>query len=428
MDNVVFETQTIPGFFDVTDIVPSKRLKIKPKSKENIENKIIKFRSIAINDSANDMKDDTENEVKEVTPVSNDINVSVVGSGNLVLDNIQKDDIVSYLQVFPIISKKPIRLNDSMYGNFKGKSLDSSRNPVINMIDSSTADVFQSVPTENVSIPSGVSVSPIIDTASVDTEQVKDAIDDAFSSEFKKVGSSNTKAQIDKYVNDLPSMELSPTVGHINDSIFASDNSEVADNAVVDVETVSERDVPIVVAERSDAPVAENKRFVFEQSGESEKDNSDNSISSIDMQSEDNYLNELKKYEESFKDSESVSDEFVGADIISFEEAKVNIEKAREASKKLDEQTKKEQEKLEKAVNQCNEALAEYRDVCEQVKSYIVSYQEANRAKEEQLDQLVAEREAQEKRTATYVRQSDEIVALMSSPQDDANYVKRRVA
>ena len=41
MDNVVFETQTIPGFFDVTDIVPSKRLKIKPKSKENIENKII---------------------------------------------------------------------------------------------------------------------------------------------------------------------------------------------------------------------------------------------------------------------------------------------------------------------------------------------------------------------------------------------------
>ena len=428
MDNVVFETQTIPGFFDVTDIVPSKRLKIKPKSKENIENKIIKFRSIAINDSANDMKDDTENEVKEVTPVSNDINVSVVGSGNLVLDNIQKDDIVSYLQVFPIISKKPIRLNDSMYGNFKGKSLDSSRNPVINMIDSSTADVFQSVPTENVSIPSGVSVSPIIDTASVDTEQVKDAIDDAFSSEFKKVGSSNTKAQIDKYVNDLPSMELSPTVGHINDSIFASDNSEVADNAVVDVETVSERDVPIVVAERSDAPVAENKRFVFEQSGESEKDNSDNSISSIDMQSEDNYLNELKKYEESFKDSESVSDEFVGADIISFEEAKANIEKAREASKKLDEQTKKEQEKLEKAVNQCNEALAEYRDVCEQVKSYIVSYQEANRAKEEQLDQLVAEREAQEKRTATYVRQSDEIVALMSSPQDNANYVKRRVA
>lgn len=428
MDNVVFETQTIPGFFDVTDIVPSKRLKIKPKSKENIENKIIKFRSIAINDSANDMKDDTENEVKEVTPVSNDINVSVVGSGNLVLDNIQKDDIVSYLQVFPIISKKPIRLNDSMYGNFKGKSLDSSRNPVINMIDSSTADVFQSVPTENVSIPSGVSVSPIIDTASVDTEQVKDAIDDAFSSEFKKVGSSNTKAQIDKYVNDLPSMELSPTVGHINDSIFAFDNSEVADNAVVDVETVSERDVPIVVAERSDAPVAENKRFVFEQSGESEKDNSDNSISSIDMQNEDNYLNELKKYEESFKDSESVSDEFVGADIISFEEAKANIEKAREASKKLDEQTKKEQEKLEKAVNQCNEALAEYRDVCEQVKSYIVSYQEANRAKEEQLDQLVAEREAQEKRTATYVRQSDEIVALMSSPQDDANYVKRRVA
>lgn len=428
MDNVVFETQTIPGFFDVTDIVPSKRLKIKPKSKENIENKIIKFRSIAINDSANDMKDDTENEVKEVTPVSNDINVSVVGSGNLVLDNIQKDDIVSYLQVFPIISKKPIRLNDSMYGNFKGKSLDSSRNPVINMIDSSTADVFQSIPTENVSIPSSVDVSPIIDTASVDTEQVKDAIDDAFSSEFKKVGSSNTKAQIDKYVNDLPSMELSPTVGHINDSIFASDNSEVADNAVVDVETVSERDVPIVVAERSDAPVAENKRFVFEQSGESEKDNSDNSISSIDMQSEDNYLNELKKYEESFKDSESVSDEFVGADIISFEEAKANIEKAREASKKLDEQTKKEQEKLEKAVNQCNEALAEYRDVCEQVKSYIVSYQEANRAKEEQLDQLVAEREAQEKRTATYVRQSDEIVALMSSPQDDANYVKRRVA
>lgn len=428
MDNVVFETQTIPGFFDVTDIVPSKRLKIKPKSKENIENKIIKFRSIAINDSANDMKDDTENEVKEVTPVSNDINVSVVGSGNLVLDNIQKDDIVSYLQVFPIISKKPIRLNDSMYGNFKGKSLDSSRNPVINMINSSTADVFQSIPTENVSIPSSVDVSPIIDTASVDTEQVKDAIDDAFSSEFKKVGSSNTKAQIDKYVNDLPSMELSPTVGHINDSIFASDNSEVADNAVVDVETVSERDVPIVVAERSDAPVAENKRFVFEQSGESEKDNSDNSISSIDMQSEDNYLNELKKYEESFKDSESVSDEFVGADIISFEEAKANIEKAREASKKLDEQTKKEQEKLEKAVNQCNEALAEYRDVCEQVKSYIVSYQEANRAKEEQLDQLVAEREAQEKRTATYVRQSDEIVALMSSPQDDANYVKRRVA
>ena len=418
MDNVVFETQTIPGFFDVTDIVPSKRLKIKPKSKENIENKIIKFRSIAINDSANDMKDDTENEVKEVTPVSNDINVSVVGSGNLVLDNIQKDDIVSYLQVFPIISKKPIRLNDSMYGNFKGKSLDSSRNPVINMIDSSTADVFQSVPTENVSIPSGVSVSPIIDTASVDTEQVKDAIDDAFSSEFKKVGSSNTKAQIDKYVNDLTSMELIPTVGHSNDSIFASDNSEV----------VSERDVPIVVAERSDAPVAENKRFVFEQSGESEKDNSDNSISSIDMQNEDNYLNELKKYEESFKDSESVSDEFVGADIISFEEAKANIEKAREASKKLDEQTKKEQEKLEKAVNQCNEALAEYRDVCEQVKSYIVSYQEANRAKEEQLDQLVAEREAQEKRTATYVRQSDEIVALMSSPQDDANYVKRRVA
>ena len=428
MDNVVFETQTIPGFFDVTDIVPSKRLKIKPKSKENIENKIIKFRSIAINDSANDMKDDTENEVKEVTPVSNDINVSVVGSGNLVLDNIQKDDIVSYLQVFPIISKKPIRLNDSMYGNFKGKSLDSSRNPVINMIDSSTADVFQSVPTENVSIPSGVSVSPIIDTASVDTEQVKDAIDDAFSSEFKKVGYSNAKAQVDKYVNDLPSKELAPTVGHINDSIFASDNSEVIDNTIVDVETVSERDVPIVVAERSDAPIIESQRFVFEQTNEPEKDNSDIAVTSIDMKDEYNYLNELKKYEESFKSSETVNDEFVGADIISFEEAKANIEKAREASKKLDEQAKKEQEKLEKAVNQCNEALAGYKNVCEQVKSYIVSYQEANSAKQEQIDQMVAEREAQEKRTATLARQSDEIASLMSSSQDDANYVKRRVA
>ena len=223
-------------------------------------------------------------------------------------------------------------------------------------------------------------------------------------------------------------MELSPTVGHINDSIFASDNSDVVDNAAVDVETVSERDVPIVVAERSDVPVAENQRFVFEQSGESEKDNSDNAISSIDMQNEDNYLNELKKYEESFKGSEPVDDEFTGADIISFEEAKADIEKAREAAKKLDEQTKKEQEKLEKAVSQCNEALAEYRDVCEQVKSYIVSYQEANKAKEKQIDQLVAEREAQEKKAATYVRQSDEIVALMSSSQNEINYVKRRVA
>lgn len=427
MDNVVLK-QTIPSFFEVIEGGLSKRLKIKPKSEENIENKIIKFSAVAIDNSMSDMQDDAKKEVKEVTPASN-VNVSVVGSGDLILDNIKKDDVVNYLQPFPFISKKPIRLNDSMYVNFKGRSLDSRRNLFTSSINSSTSDaVVQSVSTENVSIPSSVGVSPIIDTASVDTEQVKDAIDDAFSSEFKKVGSSNTKAQIDKYVNDLPSMELSPTVGHINDSIFASDNSDVVDNAAVDVETVSERDVPIVVAERSDVPVAENQRFVFEQSGESEKDNSDNAISSIDMQNEDNYLNELKKYEESFKDSEPVDDEFTGADIISFEEAKADIEKAREAAKKLDEQTKKEQEKLEKAVSQCNEALAEYRDVCEQVKSYIVSYQKANKAKEEQIDQLVAEREAQEKKAATYVRQSDEIVALMSSSQNEINYVKRRVA
>lgn len=427
MDNVVLK-QTIPSFFEVIEGGLSKRLKIKPKSEENIENKIIKFSAVAIDNSMSDMQDDAKKEVKEVTPASN-VNVSVVGSGDLILDNIKKDDVVNYLQTFPFISKKPIRLNDSMYVNFKGRSLDSRRNLFTNSINSSTSDaVVQSVSTENVSIPSSVGVSPIIDTASVDTEQVKDAIDDAFSSEFKKVGSSNTKAQIDKYVNDLPSMELSPTVGHINDSIFASDNSDVVDNAAVDVETVSERDVPIVVAERSDVPVAENQRFVFEQSGESEKDNSDNAISSIDMQNEDNYLNELKKYEESFKGSEPVDDEFTGADIISFEEAKADIEKAREAAKKLDEQTKKEQEKLEKAVSQCNEALAEYRDVCEQVRSYIVSYQEANKAKEEQIDQLVAEREAQEKKAATYVRQSDEIVALMSSSQNEINYVKRRVA
>lgn len=427
MDNVVLK-QTIPSFFEVIEGGLSKRLKIKPKSEENIENKIIKFSAVAIDNSMSDMQDDAKKEVKEVTPASN-VNVSVVGSGDLILDNIKKDDVVNYLQPFPFISKKPIRLNDSMYVNFKGRSLDSRRNLFTNSINSSTSDaVVQSVSTENVSIPSSVGVSPIIDTASVDTEQVKDAIDDAFSSEFKKVGSSNTKAQIDKYVNDLPSMELSPTVGHINDSIFASDNSDVVDNAAVDVETVSERDVPIVVAERSDVPVAENQRFVFEQSGESEKDNSDNAISSIDMQNEDNYLNELKKYEESFKGSEPVDDEFTGADIISFEEAKADIEKAREAAKKLDEQTKKEQEKLEKAVSQCNEALAEYRDVCEQVKSYIVSYQEANKAKEKQIDQLVAEREAQEKKAATYVRQSDEIVALMSSSQNEINYVKRRVA
>lgn len=427
MDNVVLK-QTIPSFFEVIEGGLSKRLKIKPKSEENIENKIIKFSAVAIDNSMSDMQDDAKKEVKKVTPASN-VNVSVVGSGDLILDNIKKDDVVNYLQTFPFISKKPIRLNDSMYVNFKGRSLDSRRNLFTNSINSSTSDaVVQSVSTENVSIPSSVGVSPIIDTASVDTEQVKDAIDDAFSSEFKKVGSSNTKAQIDKYVNDLPSMELSPTVGHINDSIFASDNSDVVDNAAVDVETVSERDVPIVVAERSDVPVAENQRFVFEQSGESEKDNSDNAISSIDMQNEDNYLNELKKYEESFKGSEPVDDEFTGADIISFEEAKADIEKAREAAKKLDEQTKKEQEKLEKAVSQCNEALAEYRDVCEQVKSYIVSYQEANKAKEEQIDQLVAEREAQEKKAATYVRQSDEIVALMSSSQNEINYVKRRVA
>lgn len=427
MDNVVLK-QTIPSFFEVIEGGLSKRLKIKPKSEENIENKIIKFSAVAIDNSMSDMQDDAKKEVKEVTPASN-VNVSVVGSGDLILDNIKKDDVVNYLQPFPFISKKPIRLNDSMYVNFKGRSLDSRRNLFTSSINSSTSDaVVQSVSTENVSIPSSVGVSPIIDTASVDTEQVKDAIDDAFSSEFKKVGSSNTKAQIDKYVNDLPSMELSPTVGHINDSIFASDNSDVVDNAAVDVETVSERDVPIVVAERSDVPVAENQRFVFEQSGESEKDNSDNAISSIDMQNEDNYLNELKKYEESFKGSEPVDDEFTGADIISFEEAKADIEKARDAAKKLDEQTKKEQEKLEKAVSQCNEALAEYRDVCEQVKSYIVSYQEANKAKEEQIDQLVAEREAQEKKAATYVRQSDEIVALMSSSQNEINYVKRRVA
>ena len=41
---------------------------------------------------------------------------------------------------------------------------------------------------------------------------------------------------------------------------------------------------------------------------------------------------------------------------------------------------------------------------------------------------MVAEREAQEKRTATLARQSDEIASLMSSSPDDANYVKRRVA
>ena len=169
MDNVVLK-QTIPSFFEVIEGGLSKRLKIKPKSEENIENKIIKFSAVAIDNSMSDMQDDAKKEVKEVTPASN-VNVSVVGSGDLILDNIKKDDVVNYLQPFPFISKKPIRLNDSMYVNFKGRSLDSRRNLFTNSINSSTSDaVVQSVSTENVSIPSSVGVSPIIDTASVDTE------------------------------------------------------------------------------------------------------------------------------------------------------------------------------------------------------------------------------------------------------------------
>ena len=427
MDNVVIKI--IPNGSDVANSGASKRLKLKPTSEANIPNNIKKISSNGAADVTSDISSDTKKEVGlSTTPNSSDsINVSAINSENLILDNTQKKDIEDYRITFPRRSDKPIRLNDSMYDNFRGRSLDSRRNLVINEINSSTSDAVQFVPTENISIPSSVGVSPMIDTASVDTEQVKDAIDDAFSSEFKKVGSSNTKAQIDKYVNDLPS-ELSPTVGHINDSIFASDNSEVVDNAVVDFETV--RDVPIVVAERSNPPIVDSRSFAFESQNEQpeEKSTSDNFTPIINMVAEDNYLNELKKYEESFKDSGAVTDEFSGADIISFEEAKANIEKARETSKKLDEQAKKEQEKLEKAVNQCNEALAGYKDVCEQVKSYIVSYQEANNAKQEQIDRMVAEREAQEKRTATLARQSDEIASLMYSSPDDANYVKRRVA
>ena len=329
MDNVVIKI--IPNGSDVANSGASKRLKLKPTSEANIPNNIKKISSNGAADVTSDISSDTKKEVGlSTTPNSSDsINVSAINSENLILDNTQKKDIEDYRITFPRRSDKPIRLNDSMYDNFRGRSLDSRRNLVINEINSSTSDAVQFVPTENISIPSSVGVSPMIDTASVDTEQVKDAIDDAFSSEFKKVGSSNTKAQIDKYVNDLPS-ELSPTVGHINDSIFASDNSEVVDNAVVDFETV--RDVPIVVAERSNPPIVDSRSFAFESQNEQpeEKSTSDNFTPIINMVAEDNYLNELKKYEESFKDSGAVTDEFSGADIISFEEAKANIEKARE--------------------------------------------------------------------------------------------------
>lgn len=418
MENIILgQEMTLPYIVNVTDLFsfPVKKIKMKDVSKNNMDHVIMGSRSQT--QSVETEGNDSNFSVDEVKPVQLSI-----------LENTQKLNVAIYNnQYLYTFSSKPIRLTDAMYTKVNDASLIETINDSMEGINADSLNQEQgsiSMPVENENYESMNSTDSIVD--SVNASDVQNAVEEAFNSgsEMKKVGYAGVKARVNRFTN--------PKVGHINDNIFSTvldekENSKSADKLTQDDSDI--REFPVVVPERTEAEAyasqlqdSSQERFVFDSENYTdEKEN--NSV-----QEENSYLDELKQYEKTFKD---VTDNDLGMlpGIISFEEAKANIEKARELSRTLDAQARVETEKLQKAMDKCNEELDGYRSVCEQVKTYIVSYQEANREKEERIDDLVAKRQEQEAKAANYAHQREEIASLIS-PQDSEQsvHIKRMAA
>lgn len=419
MENIVLNKEIIPYEVNTDKIVPFpiKRIKMKNESKVNVD---LYVQHHSLQPSIGEIKSDSE--VGSVNIESQNQTVSDMGS-SMVSDDTRKLYINSYFDVFDIFGNKPIRLPDSTYvkvhdaGSYftddtKNKmENDTSLTPSLNVdfiSESESSQIF------------GQDSSITIDTSKVDTSKIRDVVDGAFESDNRvKVGPAVVKAKTDKYSENAEIKGI-PTVGHINDEIFSS-SEEVADDTIAkDVQPESGRETPIIVPERQEVEStkavsidSDENRFVFSMS------NSDSNKES----EEDNYLNRLKQYETSFKDS---GNELPG-DIISFEEAKANIERAKKASKSLDARVEEETAKLQEAKDKCNEALEGYRQVCVQVKEQIELYQQANQEKEGQISALVAERQMQEAKAAEYTHQRDEFAGLIGET-DQVTHIKRKAA
>lgn len=420
MENIILgQEMTLPYIVNVTDMFsfPVKKIKMKDTSKNNMDRVIM--------NSRNSRSQIQSTEV-------NDSNISVSSKEksdpveSTLLENIEKLDIVNYTnQLLYVFNSKPIRLTDAMYVKVSDAAFvegfsNMVENNSLNDLVQGEGSTLESINSESAEL--NTDVSTIVD--SVNVSQVQNAVEDAFNStpDVKKVGYADVKARVDKFNNSVDLQHV-PKVGHINDSIFSSpvQESKESINSVAESDNSNNREVPVVTPERSESEIKvsnfqndSHQRFVFDSENENNQDNK----SSDDLKDENNYLDELKQYEKSFKEKGN-GDFVIPTDIISFEEAKENIEKARELSRSLDAQARAEREKLQKAMDKCSEELEGYRTVCEQVKTYIVSYQEANKEKEEQIDDLVAKRQEQEAKAATYAHQRQEIASLMSS-QDNA--------
>lgn len=417
MENIILgQEMTLPYTVNVLDLFsfPVKKIKMKDASKKNLDRVIMNGRSQIQSTEVNDNGMSVSSKEREDS------------IGSTLLENIEKFNIVDYTnQAYYVFNSKPIRLTDSMYIKVSTAAFVENLN---NGQQNDNSDDLILGESSSLESKNSESIELTADVDSVNVVQVQNAVDAAFSrvSDVKKVGYADVKAKVDKF-SDLENV---PKVGHINDSIFSLSTQEKQENSDnnVEMKKSDNREIPIITPERSESVFKSSKlhknaqqRFVFNP----EKQNRESNKSGVDLK----VLDQLKQYETSFKEK-SKDDFIIPTDIISFEEAKKDIEKARELSKSLDTQARAEREKLQKAMNKCNEELDGYRAVCEQVRTYIVSYQEANRAKEEQIDDLVAKRQEQEAKAATYAQQRQEIASLISSQDntDQSAHIKRMVA
>lgn len=421
MDNIVLNKGIIPYKVDRDNIVPFpiKRIKMKNESKSNVDLYVQRHSlQSSVGESTNDSEMRSADVESQMQPVSNVEDASVLDDTKILYIN-------TYFDTFSIAGNKPIRLPDATYTNVHAAGIsfvDEKNDEVTNQAPLTSSLHTDSIVENTPSQISSQDSSVTIDTAKVDTGKIRDAVEDAFESDGRiKVGPATVKAKTDKYIEKAEMKEI-PTVGHINDEIFSSHENEViADNAIVtDVHQESNRETPVIVPERSEIEDTKNfsvdnseNRFVVSMS------NSDDKV----VSDEDNYLNRLKQYEKSFKDSGNDLPE----DIISFEEAKANIERAKKAAKSLDARVEEETVKLQEAKDKCSEALEGYRQVCVQVKEKIELYQQANEEKEGQISALVAERQMQEAKAAEYAHQRDEFAGLIGD-NEQVTHIKRKVA
>lgn len=445
MENFVL----VPGTFQdesVMVVEPAKKLKLRDSSISNVvlhTKNVVNF-STSEKNVAEGVGVEDEVSIKDIAttpfPVPS-VSESDIKVDNDKLDNIQVTDMKTIVdQSFEGSSSRLIRLTDSMNGRARKRivSLYKQNSAKESSMDGSIEhDHFD---TNN----SDLNVT--VDVSTVDTQELATDMNDAFAAasqienigESKKVGHSDTKARVEKYSVGHENM-IMPEVGHINDSIFAVNDSLVSDTAnsfdsnvtrnLTDGDT-NIRVMPIVVSERKNIveeavnEVQTSNRFLFDENTQDE----DSHIKKDDI--EEQKLNELKKYEESFADKDDSSLlEF--SDMINFEEARSSIEKAKAEAKSLEEKEHEEATKLKQAVDKCNDELAEYREVCQQVKSYIISFEEANNMKKEQIGDLVAKRQAQEARAATIAHQREVYASLIPTQEENAkndDFVKRMVA